>query len=48
MRGFISKIFDWIEGPTEDASVSNLLAGLLLFIIAGFLWHTVVKGMVEG
>jgi hypothetical protein len=43
MRGVISKCFDWLWHPqNDDSTVTQWVAGLVLILIAAFLWSTVV------
>jgi hypothetical protein len=43
------KIFNWIQHPTFDTKTDpkDWLAGLVLIVIAAFLWSRVVKQLVE-
>ena len=48
MKGVISQTLDWISHPDfSDAKPSTWAAGLLLILIAAFLWSTVVKQIRE-
>jgi len=44
MRGMIAKIFDWgTHASYDDTTAADWLAGLVLVLIAAFLWATVVN-----
>jgi hypothetical protein len=44
MKGIISQTLDWLTHPAySDASVGEWAAGLVLILIAAFLWSTVVS-----
>lgn len=46
MRGIFSKTLDWVEHPQyTDATMGEWAAGLVLILIAAFLWGTIVKQM---
>jgi hypothetical protein len=48
-NGVISKILSWIMHPlNSEGTPTEWLAGLVLLIIASFLWSTVVRQTVEG
>lgn len=48
MRGVLSRLIDWIEHPTfSEGTPTEWVAGLVLVIIASFLWSTVVKQTVD-
>lgn len=43
MKGLISQTLDWMTHPMySDASLTEWAAGLVLILIAAFLWTTVV------
>jgi hypothetical protein len=48
-QGIITKIFSWITHPSEseDGTVIEWFAGLVLILIVSFLWSTVVRQTVE-
>jgi hypothetical protein len=48
--GIITKIFGWISHPSIDTETDPIdwVSGLVLVIIAAFLWSRVVKQVVEG
>lgn len=44
MKGLVTQTLDWIEHPKySKATLGQWLAGLLLILIASFLWTTVIK-----
>jgi len=44
MRGGISKMFDWLWHPSQDSgTVAQWMGGLMLILIASFLWATVIN-----
>lgn len=46
-EGLITKIFTWItNAANSDGTTQDYAAGLVLIIVASFLWSTVVK-MIE-
>lgn len=48
MRGILTQLVQWIEHPTfSEGTPTEWIAGLVLVIMAGFLWSTVVKQTVE-
>lgn len=47
-QGIITKIFSWILHPGQsNEQLSDWAAFLVLALIAGFLWSTVVRGLGE-
>lgn len=48
MKGLISQTLSWITHPSEsEGNISQWAAGLVLILIASFLWSTVIKQVVE-
>jgi hypothetical protein len=47
-KGLISKLLDWLtNGAESDATPLDWALGLVLILMASFLWSTVVRATVD-
>lgn len=47
-EGLLADFFGWVSHPIySDGNVGDWLAGIVLLLIAAFLWSTVVRRIAE-